>query len=408
MPRSKPPKSPVPLWRPVKADPAAVYPREEVERSKSYNRPIQRSKRVSLVIGFAFLAIWSATHVGRGLVRGLGVRGWALQLLVLLAVFFAIDTVLSLPVAIWKLGHERRWEFSTQTNKGFAVDQLKNYVVNLVLTGALLTALFAVIRATRVWWLWGSVVYAGFFVTLIALAPTLQKVFNKYSPLDDPVLLERLRALAVRAGASISQFLVMDASKRTRKDNAFVGGLGKTRRVVIYDTMLDMGHDPIEVVIAHELGHWRRRHTYRGAIVQVLTGPLVLGVTALLLRWGALLRFVGAREARDPVAFVIVLFGIGLMFSVLQMGGMWFSRWAERAADFDSLELTGDTAAFRELWRKMPERNLPDLDPSWWERLKHSHPEPHERYAYAAVWEQSHPDRVAPAAEARQDIERTP
>ena len=120
------------------------------------------------------------------------------------------------------------------------------------------------IRATDLWWLWGWAIFSGFTVLLGLLYPVvIAPIFNKFTPLEDGPLRTRILEVAERTGLPITEVLVADASRRSRAGNAYVAGLGKTRRVVVFDTILDWPIDEIEQVVAHELGHWRHAHLRR-------------------------------------------------------------------------------------------------------------------------------------------------
>src|SRR5207249_3078487 len=123
-----------------------------------------------------------------------------------------------------------------------------------VLFGVLMLAVWALIRTTSLWWIYGWLVFLLFTVVIAFLAPVvILPLFNKFTPLDNEGLVDRLRALARQAGLNISEVQVMDASKRTRKDNAFFVGLGRSRRVVLFDNILVQPDSSIETVVAHEL-----------------------------------------------------------------------------------------------------------------------------------------------------------
>jgi STE24 endopeptidase len=383
------PKSPVPLWRPIKADPRAYFTDEEVARSKSYQRPLQYAKLVGTVLSLSEIVVLILTEAAPRFVRWTGIDNWVLQFIVVIAAFVVVDALLSLPVSIFRYKHDKKWNFETRAPGLLVQDTIKNTILNAFLFALIFLPIWLVIRWTTWWWLWGGVVLLVVVGILVLISPALQRIFNKFTPLDDQELRARLLALAQKAGARVSEIKVMDASKRTRKDNAFFTGLGKTKEIVVFDNLLEMGHDPVEVVVAHEIGHWRRKHTRHAIIESAVTGPIALGVAALFLRWDWLMETAGVTSERDPAAFPVFLLGAGVGFGLVTVVQLWLSRWNERSADLDALELTHNIDAFRNVWRQMHERNLPDLDPSWWARFRASHPPIAERLRFGEVWAQA-------------------
>jgi STE24 endopeptidase len=226
-------------------------------------------------------------------------------------------------------------------------------------------------------------------VALSFVAPVLlEPLFNRFSPLADPELSESLRTLSRRAGVPVRDVLVADASRRTKKENAYVSGLGRTRRVVVYDTLLSRGGPrEVRLVVAHELGHRRLRHVARGTALGV--GAMAVAVAVLwgLLRTQAVLGAVGASGPGDPRIIPFVLFvAAALQVVALPFESALSRRW-ESAADRFSLELTGDLDAFVDSHRGLAVSNLLDLDPPRFVYLVvFSHPTPPERIAAARRW----------------------
>jgi STE24 endopeptidase len=189
----------------------------------------------------------------------------------------------------------------------------------------------------------------------------------------------------------VREVLVADASRRTTKENAYVSGLGKTRRVVIYDTLLARGEPrQVGLVVAHELGHRRYRHVMRGtllAMVGMAGGVLLLWA---LLQSHAVLRAVGAASAGNPrVVPLVLLFAGGLEMLAMPFESALSRRW-ETEADRFSLDLTGDLPVFEESFRALAKANLSDLDPPRALYLvAFSHPTPAERIANGRMWAQA-------------------
>ncbi len=221
------------------------------------------------------------------------------------------------------------------------------------------------------------------------LAPVLlEPVFNKFAPLEDRTLAGELRSLGDRAGVPVRDVLVADASRRTTKHNAYVSGIGKTRRVVVWDTLLDRGEPgELRLVVAHELGHRRFRHVAIGtAIGMAGTALFVLGLW-LLFQWDALLDAIDANGPGNPRVIPFVLFAGTLAELAVRPFALALSRRWERDADRFSLELTGDAEAYEATHRNLALSNLGDLDPPKAAYLFFfSHPSAPERLEAGRAW----------------------
>jgi len=365
------------LLRPiVRPETLRFFSAEEVARARRYHRPLYWAAAVELGVEAGVLAafVWS----GMGSALDPGSLPWWGRAPAYAAIVVAVSAAARAPLALWRdFLRERRWGLSTQRLRSWTADRCKAAIVNVAITSALLVALVALARVLPAWW---AAPAAGAFAlaTLVFsfLGPVLfEPLFNRYAPLQDKALAAELRALAEGAGAPVRDVLVQDASRRTRKANAYVSGLGRTRRVVVADTLLEQASPgEVRLVVAHELGHRRERHVPRGTI-------LAMGgaVAATLVLWAVL----GTRVA-DPHRVPLVLL-LGLALSIVSLPAMTFvSRRWERAADRYSLELTGDRAAYESAFLRLARANLSDLDPP---RLVYlllfTHPTPPERLAAA-------------------------
>src|ERR671922_2493896 len=215
--------------------PTELFSVEQVERARRYHRPLYVALLLDVTLGLAVLSVLAFTRAGSWLYRE--VPGAAFP-----AVTVAFAAVVRLPLAYWR-GHvrERRWGFSTQSARGWLFDRLKSFGVGLVLTSAAVLALVGLARAfPRGWPVVAAPVAAAAVLLFGVVTPVvLEPLFNRFRPLQDAGLASRLRALARRAGVPVRDVLVADASRRTRKLNAYVSGLGASRRVVLYDTLVD-------------------------------------------------------------------------------------------------------------------------------------------------------------------------
>jgi len=323
---------------------------------------------IRLLIVVAIFGAFTRLSLG-GLDRFAAAAVWPVLVL-------AVVGVACLPLDVWRgLVRERRFGLSTQTLRGWLGDWAKGEVVELVLAAAVWVAAIGLVQAFPRWWALPAAAALALFVLLMSfVAPVvLEPLFNRFRPLEDERLAGELRALAERAGVPVRSVLVADASRRTTRTNAYVSGLGPTRRVVVWDTLLADASEPeLKLIVAHELGHRRDRHVLKGTLL-----GMGGAVAVVLLLWAVL----GALEPRDfPVAALLV--------TVLEVAGLpaisWISRRWERAADRCSLELTSDRDAFVRAHVSLARKNLSDLDPP---RLAYlmlfTHPTPPERLSLA-------------------------
>jgi STE24 endopeptidase len=275
-------------------------------------------------------------------------------------VTIVLGTLVRLPISFWAgYVHEHEWEFSTQSLGGWMLDRLKGLAIGVVLVGAALVGLIAAVHVFPSWWpLVAATAAAGLILLLSWAAPVvLEPLFNRAQPLEDEELAAQLRALADEAGVPVRDVLVIDASRRTRKLNAYVSGLGSTRRVVLFDTLAkEAPAAEVRLVVAHELGHRRARHVAQGTALGIAGA-----VAFVLVLWA--LDAAGWRSAGDPRVIPSVLLLAAVLETALAPLGSALSRRWERQADDFSLALTGDLDAFEATHRRLALSNLADLTP---------------------------------------------
>ena len=379
----------IPTYRRIKADPADWFGPDEVKKAKDYQRPLNVARTISLVLNLGLLLVLISTQALPNVLDG--TDNWVLRLIIGMAVFTVAFTLIDIPVSWWtEFTHEKKWGFSTQTPGGFVADLVKGLVVGFVIQTLLLLPLYWLMRTTDLWWVFGWLVFFGFSVVMATLFPVvIMPIFNKFTPLEDAELDARLRALAQGVGMNVGGVQVVDASKRTRKDNAFFAGLGRTRRVVLFDNLLEQPHPVVASVVAHELGHWRRRHVARGIAMGTLTSFLLFVVLRLVSTWEPALDWAGVEEISDPASLPLVLLVFAATSAVTRLAQAWFSRAYERQADLDALEITQDHESFEQMERGLSTRNLIDLAPSSWRYLSATHPPPAERLQLGRLWRES-------------------
>jgi STE24 endopeptidase len=360
--------------RPV--DPLRFFSAEQVARARSYHRPLYWAAAAELSLATAFLSALAWTSAG-GALDPRSLPWWA-RTLAYASIIIALSAALRTPLAFWR-GYlrEHHFGFSTQTWRGWWIDWLKAVGITLGLLPPLLLALVALARALPGWWVVPAAAAFALVVFLISfLAPVLlAPIFNDYRPLGQEPLRSELHALASAAGVPVEDVLVEDTSRRTRKANAYVTGLGRTRRLVVSDTLLaEASPAELRTVVAHELGHRRMRHVLLGTVLS-----LVGAIGSTVVVWILLGTTVAAAD-RLPLLLLITL---ALTVVTAPPVNALSRRW-EQNADRFALELTRDRAAYEQAFRRLAATNLSDLDPP---RLIYlllfTHPTPAQRLAAA-------------------------
>jgi STE24 endopeptidase len=358
---------------------------EERARSREYHRPLYLALLADVALGAGLLAALAWSPLGDWLFAPLKSVSPVAAAAAYAALVTVFSSVVRIPLSFWTgWQRERRWGFSTQSAGGWFADRAKGLAVSIVLGAAAWAAAVALARAFPAWWALPAAAALALAVLFLSfVAPVLlEPIFNRFRPLEDEALAADLRELSERAGVPVRSVLVADASRRTTKVNAYVSGIGSTRRVVVYDTLLDAA-DPgaVQVVVAHELGHRRDGH-----VVKLTVLAMAGAVVAVLLLWAVL----GTRVA-DPRTLPEALLLLLALEVVALPGSSWLSRRLERAADRCSLDLTREPAAFARAHVELARRNLSDLEPP---RVVYlflfSHPTPPERLALGQAWREAH------------------
>lgn len=376
--------------RAVQQAAVSTLPEDAVERGKRLHATLRPGSYGSLLVGLAAALALGLTPLGARIVELAGrITGghWVAEaLLGGLVVAFA-GQIVTLPFAAWRHVVLRRYGLSTQDWGGWFADLGRAAGVTAVLGAVALLGFYGVTRlAPRWWWAWAAGGAAGLVVLFSFVFPVLvAPVFNRFTPMPESPLRQQLLALAERDGIPVREVLIADASRRTTAVNAYVAGLGATRRIVVYDTLLEAA-PPEEVVqvVAHELGHAKRRDVVLGTTLGALGAAAGVCAVYLLGGWSGLLRRAGVSDIAEPrgVALLLAIMAVaGLLAMPLQNA---VSRRIEARADAYALALTEDPETFAAMQRRLAIRNLADVDPPRWAYLLFaSHPSTAERIAAA-------------------------
>jgi STE24 endopeptidase len=364
----------------------AEFSPEERARARAYHRPLYLALLVDVALAVGLLAALAWSSLGHWLFSPLASISPVAAAAAYAALVTALSSVVRTPLAFWRgWWRERRWGFSTQSVGAWLADRAKGLTLSLVLGAAAWTAAVALARTLPGWWaLPAGAAFALAVLLLSFVAPVvLEPIFNRFRPLEDEALSADLRLLSQRAGVPVRNVLVADASRRTTKVNAYVSGMGRTRRVVLFDTLLQAA-DPaaVQVVVAHELGHRRDRHVAKLTVLAMAGAGVAVAVL-----WSVLGTRVGDPRTLPEALLLLVALELAALAP-----GAWLSRRFERAADRCSLDLTEDPSAFARAHVELARRNLSDLEPPRPAYLLlFSHPTPPERLALGRAWRASEP-----------------
>jgi Zn-dependent protease with chaperone function len=368
-------------------------PADAVLRGRAFHAALRPGTYGAMAVGLVLALILGLTPLGAWLVeqagRPFGGHWLARALLGGLAVVF-VGEIVVLPFAAWRQSVLRRYGLSTQDWSGWLVDLFKGYAVGAVIGAIALGGFFTITHfAPRWWWAWGAAGAAALVVLFSFVFPVLvEPVFNKFVPMEQGELRARLIALADRDGVPVRDVLVADASRRTRAVNAYVSGLGPTRRIVVYDTLLRVAPPAeVEAVVAHELGHAKAGDVVSGTALGALGAAAGVCALFLLGSWAGLLRRAGVDSIAEPRAVALLLAVATVAGLVAGPAQALLSRRIEARADRHALALTGDPADFEAMQGRLALVNLGDVDPNPIEQwLFGSHPSTVERMAAARAW----------------------
>jgi len=297
-----------------------------------------------------------------------------------------VSAVLELPLELWHtFGIEARFGFNRTTPRRFLLDRLLGAALLLAL-GAPLAALvlWLMERAGDGWWLWAWGAWMGFTLFVSWAWPTfIAPLFNRFTPLQDAALKRRLEALLERCGFRSSGMFVMDGSKRSSHGNAYFTGLGRNKRIVFYDTLLErLEPEEIEAVLAHELGHFRRHHVRKNLLLMGLTSLAGLALLAWLLEQPGF--FSGLGVSRPSAATGLALFLLVLPVFTRFLAPLFnaLSRRHEFEAD-DFAARQSDAGALIDALVKLYRDNAATLTPDpLYSAFHHSHPPAPVRIAH--------------------------
>lgn len=354
---------------------------ERQKRSRNYENKKQKLLFLQQISGF-FLTLVFILAVSQPLIKILpesNILRFLIFLWIFLLFLLPADLLFSY-LSTYRCEHQ--FGFSNQSLRQFWTDEAKNIMLNLLISPLLALVLFWSFHLSpQYWWILAAaamILISGIFVSLYPLV--ILPLFNTYTPIEDEHLVSRLSGILKKGGLKIKGFYMQDMSRQTKKENAFLGGLGKTRRVVLSDNILyNMKEDEIETVIAHEVGHYRHKHILRNIFLSALFQLLIFFLIhhIILAVYPDYLRSFNDMLAAFPL-FILCFSVLNMLLSTPLLNAV--SRYHERQADRYALEVTGNPDAFIRAMAGLANRNLSNAYPGraikW---IYYSHPPVGER-----------------------------
>ncbi|CAA9516399.1 MAG: hypothetical protein AVDCRST_MAG67-3018 [uncultured Solirubrobacteraceae bacterium] len=368
---------------PARVSTQSYFSASEVQRARDYRRPQLAIYGGVLAIELAVLILLVArpprrlqVAFKRPLLAG-AAAGAALSVIL---------TVAILPLQVVSRERAKAVGLVTQSWSGYARDKAVAGGIGAILAGlGAATAVGLMRRMPRGWWVPGSVLVVAFGVASIYAGPVvLDPLFNTFKALPAGQLREDVLELAERAGVDVGEVYSVDASRRTTAANAYVAGLGQTKRVVLYDTLLEnFERDEVRLVVAHELAHVHHRDVPNGLLYLAIVAPFGLFAVAQLTR-----RLAPDGQRPGPAALPALALGIVVMTTTITTISNQLSRDVEARADSYALTLTGDAQPFISFEKRIALRNLSDPDPPDWQTfLLATHPPTIERIGIGVAYE---------------------
>lgn len=316
--------------------------------------------------------------------------------LVFFAVIGLVEVSMGLPFDYYhSFVLEERYGFNTKTLKIWLSDLIKSMLVVIIIGTFLLCTLLLMVKyAGHNWWIWTWAIFLCFQLLMTVLYPTIiAPLFNKFTPLEDSELKDSIKRLTEEEGLNVGGIYQMDATRRTRHTNAYFSGLGRAKRIVLFDSLIQShSQDEILAILAHEVGHLKKNHIKKQLIIIAFVSLLLFFMASKLLTWNVIYESFGFSNMPCYVG----LFLVGILWEPVNFFispiGMAISRRFEREADFYSLGIVKTAKPLTTALKKMAKENLSNLRPHpIYVCFNYSHPPLLQRIEYLEAHEISGP-----------------
>jgi STE24 endopeptidase len=321
-----------------------------------------------LLYGVVFLLLWT---IGGGLeLVDNSVSGFGLSTLwhgvIVMFVFMIASTIIDMPFSLYNtFVVEEKFGFNRMTVKTMLGDLVKSFLLMIIIGVPLLAVILWLMNESGPnWWIYVWAVWMGFSLLMLWAYPAvIAPIFNKFQPLDNTQLVERIESLLTRCGFKSHGVFVMDGSKRSAHGNAYFSGFGSNKRIVFFDTLLEgLDHDEIEAVLAHELGHFRLKHVPKRIVLSAVITLIALAILGLLAQEQWFFNSLGVSTPSSHMALLLFMMVFPLLTFFIQPILAMGSRKHEFEADAFAAENVNSKYLITALV-KMYEENASTLTP---------------------------------------------
>lgn len=357
------------------------FSEEDFKRSKDYLKDTTKIKITSIVVNLAITLIfifWGFPYFEKVALKI--TNSLILQGLIFFGIYWLINILVKIPIDLYSnFVVEEKYGFNTMTLKTYIADTIKHMIINVVLFAPLLSILLWILVIDNNWWWKVSIVFVGFQLFISWIYPLfLAPLFNKFTPLEDEELKSKIMKLIKEASINIKEIYIMDASRRTRKQNAYLTGFGKSRRLVLYDTILNYPEEEILAIVGHELGHHVKKHIPK--LIVIISAFYTALFYLVNLVYNLLLNYKVFNISKPYSAFTYAfIFISSLVFFVMPLIN-FIQRKFEYEADEFSSKLLGSPEYMISSLKRIIKENLSNLNPlPLYKAWHYSHPSPEER-----------------------------
>ena len=344
-----------------------IIDKDELRKINRYTVHKTNFSHVETIIGKIVFLFIILSGLLPWLAEGLKDVHFVLAGLVFFAIPGLIGAVVDLPFDYYHIFViEEEYGFNTRTLKIWLLDMLKSLLITLIIGTALLSLLLIMVKyAGGNWWIWAWFMFFSFQILMAVIYPTvIAPIFNKFTPLEQDELSEKIAHLVENEGFTLKGVFQMDAAKRSRHTNAYISGLGKSKRMVLFDTLMEAHEDDeILAVLAHEMGHLKKHHIKKQLFIMGLSSVVLFYLASQMMTWQSIYQSFGfsSMPAYAGLFLVMVLWEpLGFFLSPVAMA---ISRRFEREADRHAFKVMKVAEPLILALKKMARDNLSNLRP---------------------------------------------
>ena len=345
-----------------------VYEPEQYQKSQDYKKANDRfsiiTSTFSLIV-ILLMLFWGGFSIADDIARGVTVHP-VLVALLFFGMLMLVSDLINTPFSVYDtFVIEEKFGFNKTTVKTFILDKLKGWLLGALIGGGLLALVIWFYLQTRnLFWIYAWIAIAAFTIFMNMFYSTLiVPLFNRQTPLEEGELRDAIQKFCEKAGFKLKNIFVIDGSKRSTKANAYFSGLGAKKRVVLFDTLIqDMSVNEIVAVLAHEIGHYKKRHVIIGIIIGIIQTGITLYIFSLLVDNPRLSEALGAEQP----SFHLGLIAFGILYSPISLVSGLFLNVFSRKNEFDADKFTAQHNCQDDLitaMKKLSGKNLTNLTP---------------------------------------------